>query len=107
MTYNGIIDLDAIRASRAACADIPWSCACVSGEQLDALLEELERHRAALRASPPDLLPLSECIAMRDEAVQAERAAVVAFLREEYDTHSVHDAADAIERGEHRREGET
>ena len=41
-----MIDLDAIRASRAACADIPWSCPCVSGEQLDALVDELERLRA-------------------------------------------------------------
>ena len=37
-------------------------------------------------------------------AVAEERAAVVAWLREEYDTHSTHDAADTIERGEHRRE---
>jgi hypothetical protein len=35
-----------------------------------------------------------------------ERAAVVAWLREEYDTHSTQDAADHIERGEHRREEE-
>ena len=37
-------------------------------------------------------------------AVAQERAAVVAWLREEYDTHSTQDAADHIERGEHRRE---
>lgn len=35
-----------------------------------------------------------------------ERAAVVAWLRDEYDTHSVQDAADCIERGEHRRKEE-
>ena len=103
-------DLDAIRASRAACADIPWSCPCVSGEQLDAMLDELERHRAALRASPPDLLPLSECLTMRDEAVQAERAAVVAFLREQDASIDfrprVWPMAEMIERGEHRREEE-
>ena len=39
-------------------------------------------------------------------AVAEERAAVVAWLREEYDTHSTQDAADHIERGEHRREEE-
>lgn len=41
-----MVDLDAIRASRAACADLPWSCPCVSGEQLDALVAELERLRS-------------------------------------------------------------
>jgi hypothetical protein len=40
------------------------------------------------------------------DAVAEERAAVVAWLREEYDTHSTQDAADHIERGEHRREEE-
>ena len=35
-----------------------------------------------------------------------ERAAVVAFLRDEYDTHSTQDAADCIERGEHRTQEE-
>ena len=39
-----------------------------------------------------------------EEAINNERAAVVAWLREEYDTHSTQDAADHIERGEHRRE---
>lgn len=38
--------------------------------------------------------------------LQGERRAVVAWLREEYDTHSTQDAADHIERGEHRREEE-
>jgi hypothetical protein len=38
------------------------------------------------------------------DAVAQERAAVVAWLREEYDTHTTQDAADTIERGEHRRE---
>ena len=38
-------DINEIRARRAACADLPWSCACLSGEQLDALLEEVERLR--------------------------------------------------------------
>lgn len=81
-------DLDAIRASRAACADLPWSCACVSGEQLDALIEELERMRG-------------------------ERAAVVAWLREvserrfprnEREQGIVFRLSHEVERGEHRRE---
>lgn len=81
-----MIDLDAIRASRAACADLPWSCACVSGEQLDALLEEVEYLRG-------------------------ERAAVVAWLREVAPNAPTRRGADElawcaerIERGEHRRE---
>lgn len=83
-----MIDLDAIRASRAACADLPWSCACVSGEQLDALIEELERMRG-------------------------ERAAVVAWLREvserrfprnEREQGIVFRLSHEVERGEHRRE---
>lgn len=40
------------------------------------------------------------------EEVQAERAAVVAFLRVKYDRYSAHHAAECIERGEHRREEE-
>ncbi len=39
-----------------------------------------------------------------ERARQEERAAVVAWLRAEFDTDSVREAADAIERGEHRRE---
>jgi hypothetical protein len=44
---------------------------------------------------------------MHAEAERArlkERAAVVAWLRAEFDTDSVREAADCIERGEHRRE---
>ena len=37
-------------------------------------------------------------------AIAQERAAVVAWLRNEFDTDSVRIAADDIERGEHRRE---
>ena len=48
---------------------------------------------------------VKELIAELREA-RGERAAVVAWLREEYDTHSTQDAADHIERGEHRREEE-
>lgn len=82
-------DLDAIRASRAACADLPWSCPCVSGEQLDALVEELERLRG-------------------------ERAAVVAWLQAEMNYMLASDGGpmhmrgliECIERGDHRREEE-
>lgn len=42
----------------------------------------------------------------RDKGEALERAAVVAWLREEFDTDSVRMAADNIERGEHRREKE-
>ncbi len=38
-----------------------------------------------------------------ERARQEERAAVVAWLRAEFDTDSVREAADCIERGEHRR----
>jgi len=37
-------------------------------------------------------------------SIANERAAVVAWLRAEFDTDSVREAADCIERGEHRRE---
>lgn len=36
--------------------------------------------------------------------IEAERASVVAWLRDEYDTHLVQGAADCIERGQHRKE---
>ena len=42
---------------------------------------------------------VKELIAELREA-RGERSAVVAWLREEYDTHSTQDAADHIERGE-------
>ena len=41
-----------------------------------------------------------------ERARQEERASVVAWLRAEFDTDSVREAADCIERGEHRREEE-
>ena len=76
---------------------------------IEALLEEVERHRAALRASPADLLPVSECIAMRDAAVARERADVVAWLRDEATKPfeggmALLYAAKRVERGDHRRE---
>jgi hypothetical protein len=39
-----------------------------------------------------------------ERARQEELAAVLTFLRAEFDTDSVREAADCIERGEHRRE---
>jgi hypothetical protein len=84
-------DLERIRRDLVACRDIPWSCSCVEPEQLAALVEEVERLRG-------------------------ERAAVVAWLREgnsqtlEWDerenavSRTYRVCADAIERGEHRRE---
>ena len=93
-------DLERIRRDLVACRDIPWSCSCVEPEQLATLVEEVERLRGE-RASMDEWL---RTMVPNDKATAAERAAVVAFLRDEYDTHSVHDAADHIERGEHRRE---
>jgi hypothetical protein len=43
--------------------------------------------------------------AASSRARQEERAAVLAFLRAEFDTDSVREAADCIERGEHSRDG--
>lgn len=106
-------DINEIRARRAACADIPWSCACASGEQLDALVAEVERMRGEMATL---ILQADEVV--RDHAEhfrEQERAAVVAWLRggaglrggepaEEWDDLWV--AARDIERGEHRREEE-
>lgn len=117
-----MVDLDAIRAKRAACADIPWSCPCVSGEQLDALVAEVER----LREEAHELRLMAEEAARAENAnaedAKAERAAVVAWLRKSANdtmldpmtdrqvyarTYSaLHRHADMIERGEHRREEE-
>ena len=102
-------DINEIRARRAACADIPWSCACVSGEQLDALVEELEQLRGELATL---IVQADEIV--RDHAEhfrEQERSAVVAWLRWQAEVHvygegPLHVQADIIERGEHRREGE-
>lgn len=95
-----MVDLDAIRASRAACADIPWSCPCVSGEQLDALIEELERLRdadAKTQAWWADQVRLQ-----RDE----ERDAAAQFLRGFTNIEDAAMIASWIEHNEHRREEE-
>ena len=86
----------------------------LAAERLAALRAEVERLRGEvsyLRACVPPTRPTDYghevwTAALRAE-VAAERAAVVAWLRAEYDTHSTQDAADGIERGEHRREGES
>lgn len=83
-----MVDLDDIRRTLIACRDVPWSCACITPQELEALVEEVERLRG-------------------------ERAAVVAWLREgalgtdvtQHESYG-HAFADGIERGEHRREGD-
>ena len=93
-----MIDLVELRARIAEKATKGIHVAPVVLELIDALDIEREVNRG-LRAL------LTEVDTLRREVAQ-ERAAVVAWLREEYDTHSTQDAADHIERGEHRREGE-
>ena len=86
----------------------------LAAERLAALRAEVERLRGEvsyLRACVPPTRPTDYghevwTAALRAE-VAAERAAVVAWLRQEFDTDSVRMAADDIERGEHRREGES
>ena len=121
-------DINEIRVRRVGCADLPWSCACVSGEQLDALIAEVERLRserslleqeARIRknlcdgfAAEVDRLrgELATLIVQADEVVrdhaehfrEQERAAVVTFVRGA----RLDELADAIERGEHCREEE-
>ena len=60
----------------------------------------------ALESAMGDVKALVTEVERLRAAVKAERAAVVAWLRDEYDTHLVQGAADAIERGQHRREEE-
>lgn len=96
-----MVDIEEIRARRAACADLPWSCACVSGEQLDALLEEVERMRAEMATL---IVQADEVV--RDHAEhfrEQERAAVVAWLRKVQPGWPAGSGghADAIERGDH------
>jgi len=52
-----MVDLDDIRRTLIACRDVPWSCACITPQELEALVEEVARLRG-------------------------ERAAVVAYLRD-------------------------
>lgn len=94
-------DLDAIRASRAACADIPWSFPCVSGEQLDALVAEVERLRserslleqeARIRRRlcnrfADEVAQLRMMVDGLETAAHEERAAIVAFLRARIERH--------------------
>ena len=64
----------------------------VRAEEFDLLVTEIEELRRRDRE--------------RVDLAYQERAAVVAWLRAEFDTDSVREAADCIERGEHRREEE-
>ena len=113
--------LDYILASLRRASEIgyPWS---VSPDEAGALVAEVERLRAlefdAERALVKAELwnyyeafvaaragSITELVVQRDEAraeIAAERAAVVAWLRDE----EYHILALAIERGEHRREEE-
>lgn len=126
-----MVDLDAIRAKRAACADIPWSCPCVSGEQLDALVAELERLRSERSLLEQEArIRRRLCNRFADEVKQlrdadkatqawwagqwkAERALVVDYLSTlavDSDTidmeRALLEAAQDIAKGEHRREEE-
>jgi len=58
----------------------------------------------ALERAMGDVTMLVAEVERLSAEVKAERAAVVAWLRNEYDTDSARTAADEIERGEHRRE---
>jgi len=68
-------------------------------------LDENALLRSQLAELEVSLQALKEENAMLRDAVREERAAVVAWLRAEFDTDSVREAADCIERGEHRRDG--
>jgi tetrahydromethanopterin S-methyltransferase subunit G len=88
----------------------------VQKDDFDAMverIEELELHLASAISERDDyrsridaMFWCEACdrleIERKVDSVSAERAAVVAWLREEYDTHTTQDAADTIERGEHR-----
>jgi hypothetical protein len=79
--------------------------------RLEDVVRELE---VSLQALKEECAMLRDQRALDDEALarawdesrDMERAAVLAFLRAEFDTDSVREAADCIERGEHRREEE-
>ena len=106
-----MVDLDDIRRTLIACRDVPWSCACITPQELEALVEEVER----LRAVVADCEQSYRFAASKAEA--KERAAVVAWLRDfgsgawlengGLSLVNLSDIADKFERGEHRREGET
>jgi len=112
------IDQTLIALRRAAENDYPWS---VSPHEARALVAEVEHLRAmvaALRASVPPTRPTDYghevwTAALR-AALDAERAAVVAWLRELADAPETYveeaialrEASACISRGEHRREEE-
>ena len=79
-----------IRADLTSIMALARPMRMVPVDEFDLIVNELEELRRRDRA--------------RVDLAYEERAAVVAWLREEYDTHSTQDAADHIERGEHRRE---
>jgi len=102
-----MVDLDDIRRTLIACRDVPWSCACITPQELEALVAEVER----LRAVVADCEQSYRFAASKAEA--KERSAVVAWLRggalgTDFTQHESygHAFADGIERGEHRREEE-
>lgn len=101
-----MIDLDAYNDWRRAHPTRP-----LPRDMEEALVAEVERLRALvafLCACVPPTNPSDYGYEvweerLRDE-VKRERDAVVAWLRDEYDTDSARNAADEIEDGEHRRE---
>lgn len=95
-----MIDLDALEAGIAEGEKKNFFVAPIVKE----LIAELRELRSMRRADNEDIARAYDFA--RDKGQALERAAVVAWLREEYDTHSTQDAADHIERGEHRREEE-
>ena len=95
-----MIDLDALEAGIAEGEARNFFVAPIVKE----LIAELRELRSMRHADNEDLARAYDFA--RDKGKALERAAVVAWLREEYDTHSTQDAADHIERGEHRREEE-
>jgi flavin-dependent dehydrogenase len=109
-----MIDLEAIKKHRALwepddCTSLPTIC-----EHVDALIAEVER---LCDVNDGYLLEMGRQHALlRDQkrGENAERAAVVAWLREQANSTTADvlrardlDAADLIERGEHRKEEES
>ncbi len=140
---SNIVNLDAIKARLAAATPGPWEWSVrpkrhmlihrfserghltVLETEGDSEYAEYpcanEADRAFIEHAPSDIAALVAEVERLRAEVDAERAAVVAWLRHgrwveksvhmrhEYDTpvsSAIHDAADIIERGEHRREEE-
>jgi hypothetical protein len=104
------VDQILIALRRAAANDYSWS---VSPHEAAALVAEVERLRAEvdlLRTGREAARNYADRVEAEVVALRGERAAVVAWLRAEaYLTlykATPSDVADAIERGEHRREEE-